>query len=383
MGQRAKPVTMAQNAPYGGLSIRWGSFSPRELVRFKELLEKPIRLKPGEFGRTDHLRPHGSQDERSSPVTSGIQAISSKALLGCRKKLLLREQLREFVWDTIGSSENKLAGKDNAFEAMVTALKEEINDLKGELKIFKAAIGNGMLASNPKQQAMDMPKSKVFKGATSASEVDNFLWAMEQYFGEMNIKDVPTKANTISMYFTDVALLWWRHKSTNVRRGETEIGTWKDFQKEFKAQFYPEYAEDKARVKLQWLTLKPWVKQELQHQGVQELTNTMMVAESIVELVPRRDKFESSKPNRRGNGEYYGEDEEGYSYYGNGSSSDGGRRGPFKVHKQKGQGTVGNTKPRCENQGDSKGNKSKLGQVRAETSCQRDVPTSVTIQVKR
>ncbi|MBA0753917.1 hypothetical protein Gogos_021754 [Gossypium gossypioides] len=41
------------------------------------------------------------------------------------------------------------------------------------------------------------------------------------------------------------------------------------------------------------------------------------------------------------------------------------------------------TKPRCENPGDSNGNKSKLGQVKAETSYQWDVPTSATVQVKR
>ncbi|MBA0802720.1 hypothetical protein Gohar_012994, partial [Gossypium harknessii] len=64
--------------------------------------------------------------------------------------------------------------------------------------------------------------------------------------------------------------------------------------------------------------LKPWAKQELQHQGVQELTNAMMVAESLVELVPRRDEFESAKPNRRGNGGYHEADEEGHSDYGNG-----------------------------------------------------------------
>ncbi|KAH1055722.1 hypothetical protein J1N35_033787 [Gossypium stocksii] len=45
--QSAKPVTMAQDAPHRGLSIRWGSFSLRELARSKELLEKPFRLKPG------------------------------------------------------------------------------------------------------------------------------------------------------------------------------------------------------------------------------------------------------------------------------------------------------------------------------------------------
>ncbi|MFQ6638293.1 hypothetical protein Gotur_015676 [Gossypium turneri] len=119
----------------------------------------------------------------------------------------MQEQLREFKWYTIGSSENKLAGKGDAPEACVTALKEDINDLKGELKIFKAAIGNGMLASKPKQQAMDVPKPKAFKRARSASEVDNFLWAMEQYFRVMNVEDDVIKVNVVAMYFTDVALL--------------------------------------------------------------------------------------------------------------------------------------------------------------------------------
>ncbi|KAG8503718.1 hypothetical protein CXB51_001706 [Gossypium anomalum] len=74
--------------------------------------------------------------------------------------------------------------------------------------------------------------------------------------------------------------------------------------------------------------LKPWAKQELQRRGVQELTNAMMVAESLVELVPRRDRFESSKPNGRGNGGHHKEDKEGHSYYGSGSGSDGGNRKP-------------------------------------------------------
>ncbi|MBA0760205.1 hypothetical protein Gotri_022965 [Gossypium trilobum] len=74
--------------------------------------------------------------------------------------------------------------------------------------------------------------------------------------------------------------------------------------------------------------LKPWVKQELQRRGVQELTNAMMVVESIVELVSRKYKFESSKPNWRGNGGYHEEDEEGHSYYCNGSSSDEDNRKP-------------------------------------------------------
>ncbi|MBA0852646.1 hypothetical protein Goshw_007974 [Gossypium schwendimanii] len=39
-------MTIAPNASNGGLSIRWGPFGPQELARFKELLDKPVRLKP-------------------------------------------------------------------------------------------------------------------------------------------------------------------------------------------------------------------------------------------------------------------------------------------------------------------------------------------------
>ncbi|MFQ6658224.1 hypothetical protein Gotur_027582, partial [Gossypium turneri] len=46
-GRSSKPVTIAPNASNGGLLLRWGSFGPRKLARFKELLEKPVRLKPG------------------------------------------------------------------------------------------------------------------------------------------------------------------------------------------------------------------------------------------------------------------------------------------------------------------------------------------------
>ncbi|KAH1046314.1 hypothetical protein J1N35_037098 [Gossypium stocksii] len=150
------------------------------------------------------------------------------------------EDVKERIGDgicvgSIGSSKNKLAEKSDALEAMVKALKEEISELKGELKIFKAAIGNGILATKLKQQAMDVSKLKVFKGARFASEVGNFLWVMEQYFRAMSIEDDATKVNIVAMYFTDVALLWWRRRSTDVRHGGTEIETWEEFQKEFKA----------------------------------------------------------------------------------------------------------------------------------------------------
>ncbi|MFQ6664807.1 hypothetical protein Gotur_031794 [Gossypium turneri] len=122
---------------------------------------------------------------------------------------------------------------------MVTALKEEINELNGELKIFKAAIGNGMLALKSKPQAMDVPKPNAFKEARSVREVDNFLWAMKQYFCEMNVEDDGTKVYTVAMYFINIALLCWRRRSTDVRRGGTEIGTWRSFKRNLKHSFTP------------------------------------------------------------------------------------------------------------------------------------------------
>ncbi|MBA0671583.1 hypothetical protein Goklo_024438, partial [Gossypium klotzschianum] len=124
----------------------------------------------------------------------------------------------------------------------------------------------------------------------------------------------------------DVALLWWRRKSTDEKRGRNTIGTWEEFQRELKKQFYPQFTEKEARAKLRRLTqqgtireyvrafselmlqisdlsekesfywfedgLKPWAKHELRRQGITELTVAMAEVESFVELGPARDKLE-------------------------------------------------------------------------------------------
>lgn len=48
--------------------------------------------------------------------------------------------------------------------------------------------------------------------------------------------------------------------------------------------------------------LKPWEKHELGRQGITELTIAITDAESFVELGPRKDKFETSKPKETDNG---------------------------------------------------------------------------------
>ncbi|XP_016752558.1 uncharacterized protein [Gossypium hirsutum] len=230
----------------------------------------------------------------------------------------MKEQLKVYVLDNV----EQLTGRDDAIETMVAALKEEIAELKGELTIHKAALGNGGLAVVAPKPNIDVPKPKEFKGTRSARDVDNFLWGIEQYFRAKGITEDVTK---------------WRRRSINVRRGETEIRTWEEFLCEFKAQFYPEYAEDEARAKLRQLAqqdtvreyvqefselmlqisymgekeaffsfmdgLKLWAKQELQRRRVQELTNAMSVAESLAEFGGKKDNANYSKLrfNQKGN----------------------------------------------------------------------------------
>lgn len=54
--------------------------------------------------------------------------------------------------------------------------------------------------------------------------------------------------------------------------------------------------------------LKPQVKYELKRRGVQELSKAMIVANSLMELVLRKDQFEFFQLKEKGNSE---EDEEG------------------------------------------------------------------------
>ncbi|KAG8472591.1 hypothetical protein CXB51_034383 [Gossypium anomalum] len=193
---------------------------------------------------------------------------------------------------------------------MVTTLKRQITELKGELTIYKVALGNRMLALGLKQHKMNIPKPKELKGTRSARDVDNFLYGTEQYFHAMDIEDEATKVNIVAIYFIDVTLLWWCRRSTDEKRGKIAFGTWEEFQKELKKMFYLQYAEKNAWVKLCQFTqqgtirngLKPWAKQELCQQGITELTVAMVKGESFVELSSRKDKFESSKPKETCNG---------------------------------------------------------------------------------
>ncbi|KAK8301352.1 hypothetical protein V6Z11_D04G014000 [Gossypium hirsutum] len=294
-----------------------------------------------------------------------------------------KEQSRDYVKMSLGSTmdkvnelfnshRDKLSERNDALEAMMMALKEEtmattralttrIEELEGELALCQAAVGKGV--ANAALSNEDVPKPKEFVGTRSACDVDNFLWRMENYFRAKGIMEDAVKVNTASMFLTDIALLWWRGRTTDKRHGE--IGTWQEFQCELKGQFYPEFAEEEARAKLQGITqrgtvgeyvrefkelmlqvldvtneeaslafqkgLKPWVRQEVEQRGVQKLSEAMTVVESVIKLGLGKDKLGSSKSEERGVCEMNHKED---IVNGNGNGNNGGNGKP-RVGKKK------------------------------------------------
>ncbi|KAG8500951.1 hypothetical protein CXB51_002950 [Gossypium anomalum] len=246
--------------------------------------------------------------------------------------------------------------------ATTLALSTRIEELEGELALCRAAVGEGVSSAALSNEYV--PKLKEFVGTRSAFDVDNFLWRMENYFRAKGIVDDAGKVQTASLFLTDIALLWWRGRTTDKRQGE--IGTWQEFQCELKGQFYPEFAEEEALAKLQGITqqgtmgeyvrefkelmlqvsdvtereamlafqegLKPWVRQEVEQRGVQKLWEAMTVAVSVVKLGLGKDKLGSSKSEERGVCE--GNHKEDTDEYGKGNGDNCGNGKP-RVGKKK------------------------------------------------
>ncbi|KAK5832319.1 hypothetical protein PVK06_016120 [Gossypium arboreum] len=296
----------------------------------------------------------------------------------------MKDQLREFVTtcltsqrdnvqELLDSQRKKLTEKNNALEAMVKALKEEtmaatltlstrIEELEGELALCRAAVEEGVSSAALSSECV--PEPEEFAGTRSACDVDNFLWRMENYFRAKGIVDDADKVQTASLFLIDIALLWWRGRTTDER--QCEIGTWEKFQCELKGQFYPEFAEEEARAKLQGITqrgtvgeyvcefkelilqssdmtereamlafqegLKPWVRQEVEQRGVQKLSEAMKVVVSVVKLGLEKDKLGSSKSEERGICEE--NHKEDTDEYGNGNGDNCGNGKP-RVGKKK------------------------------------------------
>ncbi|KAE8731731.1 hypothetical protein F3Y22_tig00002684pilonHSYRG00048 [Hibiscus syriacus] len=234
-------------------------------------------------------------------------------------KLESLESIREEVQDSLNELDVKATDRGDSLEAMVVALRKEVEELKSkgsdfevvelkrevellktELLVCKATFGNNIATVAPKALAT-------------------------------GITEDARKVSIASVYLSEVTLMWWRHRCNDVKCGNAAIETWAEFQVEFKEQFYPEYTEDEARSKLRRLKqegslrehvqkfvelmlqvlnlseedgfftfmdgLKPWAKNELRQRGVKELSVALTTADSS-----DRDKASKSDKDSSGTG---------------------------------------------------------------------------------
>lgn len=175
-----------------------------------------------------------------------------------------RNELREkdAMLERVQAMESRMTEQQDLIlrqEGLITALSSQVMKLEGELNVQRAALTGTMAGGLPAAQPtakVEIPKPKAFAGSRNAKEIDNFVWSMESYFEAAGIRDNAGKLRTIPLFLHDVAILWWRRRCEDAKRGTCTLDTWEDFKRELKAMFYPEDAEREARAKLRRLTHK-------------------------------------------------------------------------------------------------------------------------------
>ncbi|KAH1098523.1 hypothetical protein J1N35_015444 [Gossypium stocksii] len=202
----------------------------------------------------------------------GDMKVTLELIEGCTYGFdLMEEKIREFVLDSLGanaenmnglvhSTVKNLAERGNALEDMVLAMKKEIEELKGEFTIYKAALSNGMLNSRPKQQATDVPKLDKFQ-----SILLMFLSCGGYTENETRVQLCHlTPQDTVRQYVWAFSKLMLQISDLSKKE----------------ASYWFENG------------LKPWAIHELHRQGIIELTIAMTEAKTFVELGPMKDKLE-------------------------------------------------------------------------------------------
>ncbi|MBA0793959.1 hypothetical protein Gohar_018334 [Gossypium harknessii] len=137
------------------------------------------------------------------------------------------------------------------------ALSTRIEELEGELALCQEAVGKGVTSATISNK--DVPKPKEFMGTRSACDVDNFLWRIENYFCAKGIVDDAVK------FYPEFA----KEEARAKLQGITQRGTVGEHIREFKELMLQvlDVTEKEALLAFQ-NRLKSWVKQEVEQLGV-------------------------------------------------------------------------------------------------------------------
>ncbi|KAI5678661.1 hypothetical protein M9H77_09611 [Catharanthus roseus] len=207
----------------------------------------------------------GREEQRDPVVEEGMGAVDAhmenldQRVEGLEADVAeTHEEVREALTKLGESNREDLQALRDEFMAEVARLRDvhqrEINSLlmqleeaRGDLALCKKAVLAGSTTTTVEPRRVDIPKPKSFAGTRNAREVDNFLWGLEQYFDAVGIMEEGAKIKSAALYLTDTAMLWWRQRQEDVKRGTCSIATFDDFKGELKRQFCPENAEEEAR----------------------------------------------------------------------------------------------------------------------------------------
>ncbi|KAG8482584.1 hypothetical protein CXB51_024381 [Gossypium anomalum] len=201
----------------------------------------------------------------------------------------------------LNTTVGELIEKEDAPEAMVWALKEQIEELMGELNIYKVALENGVLVVAPKPK-VDVSKPKEFNGTRFTNNM-NFLRGIEQYFYAKGITYDATNLNITAMHL----LILLCYSGTVDPQMKDNVVLLLGLRRRSIVKSRGSFTQSMLRMRLglSCVSLRnnaqSWAKQELQHR-VKELSKAMIVDKSLFELFLRKNKIESCEPKEKDGG---------------------------------------------------------------------------------
>ncbi|KAL4353583.1 hypothetical protein GQ457_06G027510 [Hibiscus cannabinus] len=270
----------------------------------------------------------GTQVDDLTQRVEGLEEEESEIHTAMKAMIV---KLEETVRSEMGGIRDHLLGE---LSKLRDSLQKEVHNTQAQLEALQAdvALCKRAMVTGPgttvETRRVEVPRPRTFGGSRNAQEVDNFLYGLDQYLGAVGIVEGALKIQTASLYLTDTAMLWWRRRRNDIEKGTCTISTFDDFKRELKRQFYPENAEDEARARLRRLKqsgsirdyikdftnlvleipdlsdkdslfnfmdgLQLWAKTELKRRGVQNLTDAIAKAESLVDYSNHKES--TSKP---------------------------------------------------------------------------------------
>ncbi|XP_070049762.1 uncharacterized protein [Nicotiana tomentosiformis] len=147
-------------------------------------------------------------------------------------------------------------------------------ELRQTISALECRLTEALSTIDAMKAKIELLEEHVNVGVTEAN-MENFLCHLENYFRHDKVKDDEAKINTIVLYLSDIAALWWRRKCVDMEKGLCKIETWEQFKK-LKKQLYPVNVVYEARQKLRELRQTATIREY-----VREFTTLMLQISSL------------------------------------------------------------------------------------------------------